>query len=171
MGLKDPEEIIGKKLYDIFPRKIAKIIEENNNKVMETGESLIIEEPSLDNKKFETYLSHKVPIKKQSVVIGILGISMKITNRKQLEKKLKNEKKEAERKLIEKKIIFSQIQKQATGDYKESCELEDYMSEMREFYENLIALMPGHVYWLNREGVYLGCSYLQAKSAVIEFAL
>jgi len=34
-----------------------------------------------------------------------------------------------------------------------------------EFLENIIALMPGHVYWKNKEGVLLGCNDLQAKSA------
>ena len=31
--------------------------------------------------------------------------------------------------------------------------------------EHIIALMPGHVYWINREGVYQGCNDIQAKSA------
>src|SRR4051812_19290949 len=30
--------------------------------------------------------------------------------------------------------------------------------------ESLIALMPGHVYWKNDEGVYLGCNNLQSDS-------
>jgi two-component system, OmpR family, aerobic respiration control sensor histidine kinase ArcB len=35
----------------------------------------------------------------------------------------------------------------------------------KEFLENIIALMPGHVYWVDREGVYQGCNDEQAKSA------
>lgn len=34
----------------------------------------------------------------------------------------------------------------------------------KEYLEEIIALMPGHVYWKDREGVYLGCNDLQAKS-------
>nr|QCC21373.1 putative sensor histidine kinase [Candidatus Endohaliclona renieramycinifaciens] len=37
--------------------------------------------------------------------------------------------------------------------------------ERFEMLENIIALMPGHVYWVNREGYYLGCNDNQAKSA------
>jgi two-component system, OmpR family, aerobic respiration control sensor histidine kinase ArcB len=31
--------------------------------------------------------------------------------------------------------------------------------------ENIIALLPGHVYWLNKDNIYLGCNNLQAKAA------
>jgi len=31
--------------------------------------------------------------------------------------------------------------------------------------ENIISLMPGHVYWINRDGYYLGCNNNQAKSS------
>lgn len=34
-----------------------------------------------------------------------------------------------------------------------------------EFLESIIARTPGHVYWLNRDNVYLGCNDNQAKSA------
>lgn len=37
--------------------------------------------------------------------------------------------------------------------------------ERLELLENIIALMPGHVYWVNRDNVYLGCNNKQAKSA------
>jgi len=33
-----------------------------------------------------------------------------------------------------------------------------------EMLENIIAVMPGNVYWMNREGVYLGCNDNQAKA-------
>jgi two-component system aerobic respiration control sensor histidine kinase ArcB len=36
--------------------------------------------------------------------------------------------------------------------------------ERLEFLENIIALMPGHVYWVDRNNVYLGCNDNQAKS-------
>lgn len=34
-----------------------------------------------------------------------------------------------------------------------------------KFFENMIAYMPGHVYWVNRDGVYEGCNNEQARSA------
>lgn len=43
-------------------------------------------------------------------------------------------------------------------------ENEDDHKAAREYLEEIIALMPGHVYWKDRDGVYLGCNDLQAKS-------
>lgn len=34
-----------------------------------------------------------------------------------------------------------------------------------DFYESILALMPGHVYWLDTNNVYLGCNDLQARDA------
>jgi PAS domain S-box-containing protein len=35
--------------------------------------------------------------------------------------------------------------------------------DIKEYFENIIALMPGHVYWKDRNGVFLGCNDEQAK--------
>jgi len=35
--------------------------------------------------------------------------------------------------------------------------------DRKEFLENIIAMMPGHVFWADKNGVYLGCNDLQAK--------
>lgn len=61
-------------------------------------------------------------------IVGLLGISFDITNRKQKEKQLEIEKRQTEIAL-----------------------------------ENIIANMPEHVYWKDRNGVLLGCNDLQAK--------
>ncbi len=45
----------------------------------------------------------------------------------------------------------------------ESHQLE--IKKLRNYYENILALMPGHVYWLDRHNVYLGCNDIQAKQA------
>lgn len=37
------------------------------------------------------------------------------------------------------------------------------IQQLRDYYENIIAIMPGHVYWLDRNHVYLGCNDLQAS--------
>ena len=42
------------------------------------------------------------------------------------------------------------------------------IQETKDFYENMIALMPGHIYWLDKNGVYLGCNDQQAKNAKLD---
>ncbi len=34
--------------------------------------------------------------------------------------------------------------------------------------EKIISLLPGHIYWKDMNGVYLGCNYYQAKSLGFE---
>ena len=41
----------------------------------------------------------------------------------------------------------------------------DEVSKVRSYLENIIALMPGHVYWIDTNGTYLGCNDQQARSA------
>ncbi len=36
-----------------------------------------------------------------------------------------------------------------------------------DYYENILALMPGHVYWLDRNNTYLGCNDNQAKQVFL----
>src|SRR3989338_4626191 len=43
---------------------------------------------------------------------------------------------------------------------------ETEQEKTKAYLDSIIALMPGHVYWLNREGYYLGCNDIQAKSAL-----
>jgi len=42
--------------------------------------------------------------------------------------------------------------------------LEDYMCYIRDYYENILSMMPGHVYWYDLNNVYLGCNDTQAKA-------
>lgn len=42
---------------------------------------------------------------------------------------------------------------------------QDMLKKTCDYYENILALMPGHVYWLNKDNIYLGCNDIQAKSA------
>lgn len=37
------------------------------------------------------------------------------------------------------------------------------MSNEVDYLENIIALLPGHIYWKNKQGVFLGCNNEQAK--------
>lgn len=39
------------------------------------------------------------------------------------------------------------------------------LNELQDFYEEILALMPGHVYWLDKNNVFLGCNDLQATNA------
>ncbi|MFU8797503.1 MAG: PAS domain-containing protein [Gammaproteobacteria bacterium] len=125
LGLQCSAEMIGKTDYDVLSQEQANKLRANDQEVMRTGLAKIVEETGfLPNGDAVLYLSHKTPWRNNhNEIIGILGISIDITNTRKEE--------------IERLKIL----------------------------ENIIALMPGHVYWVNTENIYLGCNDNQAKSA------
>lgn len=50
----------------------------------------------------------------------------------------------------------------------EKLRFKNELTEVQDYYENILAIMPGHVYWLDRNNVFLGCNDLQAKNAKLE---
>jgi len=124
-GMKSLSDYIGKTDYDFLPKKEAEKLIQIDKEIMNSGESIIIEEYcTTPNGKAALYLSHKVPLRNHdNQIIGILGTSLDITDAK-----------------------------------KEHI-------ERLELLENIIALMPGHVYWKDKDCILLGCNDLQAKSA------
>ncbi len=41
------------------------------------------------------------------------------------------------------------------------------LQEKITYYENILALMPGSVYWLNRDNIYMGCNDIQAQQIML----
>ncbi|MDF2691586.1 MAG: Histidine kinase, partial [Gammaproteobacteria bacterium] len=122
------QDFIGKTLYEVLPHSIADKINADDNYVMNTGKELTIEEILPDGK---TVLSKKIPLKDEAKnIIGMLGISFDITERKKQELN----------------VEYSKNQAQLT-------------------LENIVANLPAHIFWLDKDGVVLGCNILQARAA------
>lgn len=97
-GLKTRHEIVGKTNYDMPWRDQADVFNAVNNKVMRTGQEYSVEEIAKQaNGSERIFLSKKVPLlDNEANIIGSLGISFDITNQKETEKKLIEEKERAE---------------------------------------------------------------------------
>jgi two-component system, OmpR family, aerobic respiration control sensor histidine kinase ArcB len=54
------------------------------------------------------------------------------------------------------------------GLRKRIAALEQELANKIEYYENILSLLPGHVYWLDRQNVYLGCNEEQARHAGLQ---
>ncbi|QMT60875.1 ATP-binding protein [Legionella sp. PC997] len=61
-----------------------------------------------------------------------------------------------------------EIQKLTRSLEDEKLKFKNELQAVHDYYENIIALMPGHVYWLDKNNVFLGCNDLQAKSARLQ---
>jgi len=87
-----PDEIAGKTDFDFFPTELAEKYQKDDNKIMETGEVLNIEEPYIQNEKERFVHTIKTPLlNKKGNSIGILGIFRDITQHIQDRKVLKNQ--------------------------------------------------------------------------------
>lgn len=98
LGFKSAEEVIGKTDFDLlWGQEFARTYRKNDLRIMETGESEVVEETALIHGKKTIYLSQKVPLTDlNNEVIGILGISLDITRQKEIEQKIIAAKEEAE---------------------------------------------------------------------------
>ncbi len=98
LGLNSPNEFVGKNDYDMYPKEDAAKVVSLDKQIMETGKAYIAEETvRIDNQKGTCYLSQKAPlIGENNKTLGILGISLDITQLKDTEKELEKAKHLAE---------------------------------------------------------------------------
>lgn len=96
-GLASRKDIVGKKNSDMIWKDQAKELDYINLKVMETGESYTVEEYAELVNGAAFFLTQKVPLHNQDgEIIGLLGISVDITDRKKMENDLQIAKEKAE---------------------------------------------------------------------------
>lgn len=97
-GFSQPEDVIGKTEYDFVWKDQAATIIENDKKIMSSGIGLKLEESAtLADGAIHTFLTSKEPLRdKYQNVIGIIGVSLDITELKNLQTELREAKEAAE---------------------------------------------------------------------------
>lgn len=158
LELKSESELLGKSDYELQTRTVAKNLGTNDLKVISTGRPIYnIEEPSLKNLG-NVFLTNKVPMENEKgEIIGLLGISIDITERERLAQEVRKAKEKAEH--AEKKLqqFLLNMKQEVTGENPDpNTSPEKHASEMRKYLENIIDCMPGNVYWKDKQGRYLG---------------
>jgi PAS domain S-box-containing protein len=103
-GYDSPAHIIGKTDYDLCWKEFADEWRLLDKKVMTENETIIREElAKLADGRVITELTHKSPLKnEENKIIGIIGTSLDITDRKQMEQELIKAKEDAERAIADK---------------------------------------------------------------------
>jgi PAS domain S-box-containing protein len=148
LGAKQPEEITGKSDFDFFPREYAQKYYDDEQVIMESGTPMVnTEEADISTEGVRHWLSTtKVPVKDAAgAVIGIVGISRDISERKQFEEALQQAKDELEVRVEERtadlkkaNIRLEQRLSQLNFLTKASYELARYI-ELDKLFEAIVA--------------------------------
>jgi diguanylate cyclase (GGDEF)-like protein/PAS domain S-box-containing protein len=90
---KEPKDVVGKNVYDIYPREVAVIYEKNSRDAMSTGTRTYFEESRTgrDGKMQHTERIETPIFNDAGAVIGIIGIAHDITSRKEVEITLRHD--------------------------------------------------------------------------------
>ncbi len=92
-GLRGPEEVVGKTDHQLgWTKEEASLYQENDQKVMRTGEPLMDTEETLTRANGERIVlsTSKVPLRDSAgSVVGVLGVYQNITERKRLEEQFR----------------------------------------------------------------------------------
>lgn len=90
--VKHPEEILGKSMFDFYPKEVAQKFRDEDLKVIESNTPMIAKESTItknDGTKI-TYLTSKIPLTdSDGKVTSLIGISQDITETKRKELELK----------------------------------------------------------------------------------
>jgi len=114
LGARTEQEVIGKRITDFFPPELIEQFARDDQRIIENGEVLLNrEEPLFDAQGRKRWHSTtKVPLRNnEGQIVGLVGISRDITERKEAEEKLQEANAELARSKAEVEKVFADLQK------------------------------------------------------------
>jgi len=100
LGYQSGNEVVGKTDFELgWSKETAEEFRRNDKQIMRTKKSLIKEESATINGLKRIMFSIKAPVMKNNQCIGVLGISIDVTDKKKMAEELKNKNKELEKAL------------------------------------------------------------------------
>jgi two-component system aerobic respiration control sensor histidine kinase ArcB len=164
-GFNNPGEIIGKTDHDMCWRDQALILQANDRRVMETEQTIIIEERGhtmlRDTMLVRTIKSPLYDDNKN--VVGIVGISFDITDLLYL-KESWVDKLAADSALERAESIFLRQWYQEVSGQKMTAHLslDQISNKLKIYMEGIIDKLPANIYWMDLDGYILGCNQQMA---------
>lgn len=114
LGVESPAQVHGKTAADFFPPELAALLARDDQQVLEAGIRLLDRETELTDRQGQArwYLNTKVPLtNSQGQILGLVGISRDITERKQFETRLQQANAELARKQAELQAALDELKK------------------------------------------------------------
>lgn len=168
VGFQSPEDIIGKTDYDLPWRQYAEVIRDNDLEVIKKDKVLSLEEIAIksDGSKI-TMLSKKAPLKDNSgKTVGIIGVSSDITELKSLLFRAQSEKDYLEIEKARTNYELAEMESKLTGTTRNYNRTPlEYAQNIFYYFDNIIAQVPGNIWWKDKHSVFLGCNAEVAEIA------
>jgi len=166
LGYKSEDELIGKTDYHLLSKKLADEIHKNDLQVVKAKKTIEFKEVAIDALGNQAiYLSKKVPyFDDKGEVKGIIVIASNITEDLKIQSKLDYLQKQRQQEYRNYLEYFEEQRFVFTGQKdSKSKSLEEYIKDIIDYYNNIIGLLPGNVYWKDKNGYYRGCNINMAN--------
>lgn len=165
-GFKSPDEIIGKTDHDMCWSDQAAVLQANDRRVMETRETLIIEERGHTMTRGTMLVrTIKSPLyDENNHVMGIVGISFDITDMLHLKESWVD--KIAADSALERaeSILLRQWYQEVSGQkITAHLSLDEISNKLKFYMEGIIDKLPANIYWVDLDGYVLGCNQQMAS--------
>ncbi len=150
LSLDSPSKIIGL-TEDTLPFVKHLTSHAEDLQFISSGKPIFVKKVDLDfqGESRHFLIEKKFVFDKNKHISGIIGVISDITYQEKLSVSL-------EQAASIQKSYIADINKEVTGQEHRDMSIEEYTDEIRHHLENIIAAMPGNVYWLNRECTLLG---------------
>ena len=148
----EKSEIINKNVYDIHPKIVADRFRQEDLAIMDKGEMEELDDTIiLGNQKIMVH-SEKVPVRDvNGRIMGVLGIYWDITERKKIERELKEYRKNLEELVTERTLSLNNTNKQLNKEIVERKKVVSELKTAKVFAENLLETADVIVVILNHE--------------------
>jgi PAS domain S-box-containing protein len=147
IGYENPDDLIGKRDFDLVPAETAQVFYDEEQRMMETGEPLVnVEQMNIFTQAW--YSTTKVPLRdEEGNIIGLVGISRDITERKRALEALQNANDELERRVAERTAELSQVNASLVQQIAQRHRMEEALENERNLLRTLVDNLPHYVYY------------------------
>ncbi len=166
LGFESRHEVRGRLLTELLDPEDSARLMAINARVISSGVSQTIEERVIRDDEVRVFISSKSPFyNEQGHVIGLIGISQDITEMTETISELHHQKDDLEKGRQQDLELVRKLYGMITGQkVSPTTSIADYIKQIRYYYEQLLNLIPAHIYWVDAEGLVLGCNDYQAQS-------
>lgn len=158
LGLESEKGIAGTPLEDVVGEPVLTHLKHNNQRVVKEKKSIIVEEGLVNSAGvYKCYISYKNPVyDDQGEVCAVVGVSFELPENAIA--RYSNRDYTRILKRVEQLGIYNNL------DVNQPMSINTYVDAIQEYYESIINLLPGNVYWFDKKGYMLGCNANLANS-------